>query len=294
MAEVPRSWHAVDVTAPPTAAEAIESAFNVLDSLGTEIDSLRKRPGEPLTVTGFFEATPDRDDVRTAVEESLAIFGVQAEGTIDISYRTVGERDWLAEWKKHWVPQDSGRFTVAPPWYDVPKSDQLIISIDPNMAFGTGTHETTKLCLNAISEFYSPEKTFLDVGTGTGILAIAAAKMGGRSILACDVDRDSVTIARGNANTNGVKAHMEFFEGSITRETQVHDVVCANLTLDVIQPLLPLLFEKTGEVIILSGILAEQEETALREVRKFVGDLRVDRDGEWIAIIAWRDPPPSE
>ena len=291
MANRSRSWAAVDVTVDAAAAEAVESAFNMLDSLGTEIDSLGKRPGEALIVTGFFDTPPDGKRLLETVRESLDIAGIALEGPVSITTRIVEETDWLAEWKKHWTPQDAGRFTIAPPWYEVPVSHQIVIRIEPNMAFGTGTHETTRLCLEAISELYEPEKTFLDVGTGTGILAIAAAKLGGRSILACDVDHDSVAIARENATANGVGDRIEFFEGSITDDTPVHDVVCANLTLDVILPLLPLLAEKTEEKIILSGILADQEKEAVRSVETYFTEIRVNRAGEWIAIIANRVCP---
>src|SRR5205085_3138018 len=104
--------------------------------------------------------------------------------------RVVEEIDWLAEWKKHWQPTEVGRFVIAPPWQEIDPGDKILIQIEPNMAFGTGTHETTQLCLDAISELYRPQLTFLDVGTGTGILAIAAAKLGGDQVLACDTDAD--------------------------------------------------------------------------------------------------------
>ncbi len=287
MPEAPKSWYAVDVIVDVAAAEAVEFAFNELDSLGTEIDSLGKQPGEPQCVTGFFNSPPETEAVRNAVDDSLRIHGVTADALVSISLRTVEETDWLAEWKKHWKPQDVGRFTIAPSWSEVAMSDRILIRIEPNMAFGTGTHETTQLCLNAISELFLPEQSFLDVGTGTGILAIAAAKLGGRSIFACDVDRDSVTIARENAVNNGVSDRIEFADGSISGETAVYDFVCANLTLDVIIPILPLLVEKTRKTLLLSGILAEQEQLAIAAIKDLVfKDLRIDRAGEWISIIA--------
>ncbi len=288
MPKAPKSWYAVDVIVNDAAAEAVEFAFNELDSLGTEIDSLDKQPGEPLCVTGFFDAPPETEAVRTAVEVSFRIHGISTDALVSISLRTVEETDWLAEWKKHWRPQDVGRFTIAPSWSEVAISDRILIRIEPNMAFGTGTHETTQLCLNAISELYLPDQSFLDVGTGTGILAIAVARLGGRSILACDVDRDSVTIARENAVINGVPEGIEFADGSITGETAVYDFVCANLTLDVIIPMLPLLVEKTRKTLLLSGILAEQEQMAIDAIKGLVfKDLRIDRAGEWISIIAY-------
>jgi ribosomal protein L11 methyltransferase len=288
MPEAPKSWYAVDVIVADAATEAVEFAFNELDSLGTEIDSLGKHRGEPLCVTGFFDAPIETEAVRMAVDESFRIHDVTTNALVSISLRAVEETDWLAEWKKHWKPQDVARFTIAPSWSDVAMSDRITIRIEPNMAFGTGTHETTQLCLNSISELFLRDQSFLDVGTGTGILAIAAAKLGGRSILACDVDLDSVAIARENAVINGVSERIEFADGSITGETAVYDFVCANLTLDVIIPILPLLAEKTRKTLLLSGILAEQERFATDAIKDLVfKDLRIDRAGEWISIIAY-------
>jgi ribosomal protein L11 methyltransferase len=280
-----RTWYAVDLIVEPAASEAAEFAFNELDALGTEIDSLRKLPSEPVCVTGFFDAEPDEEAVRAAVTEALRIYDLPANSLISIRMREVEETDWLAEWKRHWKPQTVARFTIAPPWSEVGSSEQIVIRIEPNMAFGTGTHETTQLCLTAISEHYDPKESFLDVGTGTGILAIAAAKLGGETIFACDVDHDSVAIAKENAAANGVAEKITFAEGPITKKTPPFDLVCANLTLDVIEPLSPLLVEKTGRVLILSGILADQESAALNALRKLiVKDPKVSRSGEWIAL----------
>ena len=114
------------------------------------------------------------------VADSLTIHGLPLTVIQSINPRIVEETDWLAEWKKHWRPTVVGKFTVAPPWENVEESGTILIKVEPNMAFGTGTHETTQLCLKAIGERYDPSQSVLDVGTGTGILAIAAAKLGPR------------------------------------------------------------------------------------------------------------------
>src|SRR2546423_12368035 len=116
-----------------------------------------------------------------------------------MSVREVEERDWRAEWKKGWRAVEVGRFVVAPPWSEVPDDEgRIVIRVEPGMAFGTGTHETTRLCLAAIEKYFRGG-SFLDVGTGTGILAIAAAKLFTQArIEACANDGGAVAIARAN------------------------------------------------------------------------------------------------
>ena len=278
-------WHAVEITTRPEAAEAIEFALNQLDALGTEINNLRKGSDEDLKVIGYFNERLDNELVEDHLAESLRIYGLPATLADNVTWSVVENKDWLAEWKKHWQPTEVGNFVIAPPWSEV-ESDKIVIRIDPNMAFGTGTHETTQLCLEAISDLYRPDQTLLDVGTGTGILAIAAAKLGGTSIVACDTDLDSVRIARENAIANGVGDQITFFHSSIDVLTPIHDFVCANLTLDVILPILPLLIAKTRSVLLLSGILADQEEAVTKELMSSsTNNFVINNAGEWISVV---------
>jgi ribosomal protein L11 methyltransferase len=187
---------------------------------------------------------------------------------------------------------------IAPTWTEIEdRSDRIIVRIEPNMAFGTGTHETTRLCLQAIDKHFKPGMSFLDIGTGTGILAIAAAKLAqklGRDagrIVACDTDPDAIKIACENASLNGVGDIIEFRVGSIdvdafTPQPPPFDFICANLTLDTILPILDLLLERSGRLLVLSGILAEQLGRILNELdRRGIRNTSVRRDGEWIAVF---------
>lgn len=283
-----KKWFAADVVVHPDAAEAAESALNQLDALGTEIDSLRKKTGEPLRVSGYFNAMPIEIEVREQVNAALLIYGFDSNTLVSITTRAVEETDWLAEWKKHWKPTTVDKFIIAPPWETVDESEKLLIRIEPNMAFGTGTHETTQLCLKAIGELYHADQTFLDVGTGTGILAIAAAKLGGNSIVACDTDGDSIVIAKENSIANDVAENIEFRHGSIDEQTPEFDFVCANLTLDVIVPILPLLIDRSRGVLLLSGILTEQKDKIAAELRKFqISNFKFEIAGEWLSVTAF-------
>lgn len=287
------SWYSISVTVAPEAVEAIEHAFNSLEALGTEINHLRKKNLESVTVLGYFNDLPDEEQVQDELHYALRAYGFEESAVMQLERSIVEETDWLAEWKKHWRPSDVGGFVIAPPWSEVDAPDKIVIRIDPNMAFGTGTHETTQLCLRAIENNYLPGDTFLDVGTGTGILAIAAAKLNLKSqisdlkLLGVDTDVDSITIACENAEMNGVSGSTEFSIGSLSAETPVHDFVCANLTLDVIEPILPLLLEKAGKTLVLSGILVEQESAIISALTKLgVRDLEVERAGEWISVTS--------
>ncbi|MBP6003639.1 MAG: 50S ribosomal protein L11 methyltransferase [Pyrinomonadaceae bacterium] len=281
-----KNWFAVDILIASAATEAAEFALNELDALGTEIDSLRKPKDEPLRVSGYFEALPDEAEIKNRVEDAISIYGLESSCLVSVETRTVEQTDWLAEWKKHWRPTTIGRFVIAPPWEKIDDESKIVIRIEPNMAFGTGTHETTKLCVKAIDTMYRPQQSVLDVGTGTGILAIAAAKLGGTQILACDTDIDSVAIARENAVLNGVGGQIDYFDGSIDSDTPKFDFVCANLTIDVILPLLDNLLSSAVEILLLSGILGEQKEMITNALgKRGISDFEIDSDGEWIAVV---------
>jgi ribosomal protein L11 methyltransferase len=285
-------WYSVSVTVAPEAAEAIEYAFNSLEALGTEINHLQKKSLDSVTVVGYFNDLPEEEHVQDELQYALRVYDLDPESIHQLERSVVEETDWLAEWKKHWKPTEIGDFVIAPPWSDVDGVGKIVIRIEPNMAFGTGTHETTQLCLEAIESHYVPGDSFLDVGTGTGILAIAAARINLRSqisnlkFLGCDTDADSIKIARENAAMNGVGDVIDFSIGPISAATEPHDFVCANLTLDVILPILPLLIEKAEKTLVLSGILATQRNeivAALAELGS--NDPEIREAGEWISVV---------
>ncbi len=309
------NWFALEIIVDSEAIEAVEFALNELDSLGTEINNLGKKQTETICVIGYFNRKQDDKIVQTQIDEALRIYDFKRDTVKDISWRKVENADWLEEWKKHWRPTKVGKFIIAPTWSEIEadESDNIenretIIRIDPEMAFGTGTHETTKLCLQAIEENYTGEMSFLDVGTGTGILAIAAAKLKSKVqspkfkvqdalsnhlplttyhyLAACDTDENSIEIARKNAALNNVAKDIDFYVGSISKDTPAFDFVCANLTADVILPILPLLIEKSRQKLVLSGILKEQESLITEKLQELqISDFKVQTDGEWISIL---------
>ncbi|HRH46670.1 MAG TPA: 50S ribosomal protein L11 methyltransferase [Pyrinomonadaceae bacterium] len=282
-----KHWFALNILVDSAASEAVEFALNELDALGTEINNLGKTPTATLTVIGYFNEKPDEDWLKSQLSEALRIYDFDDSAIKNVEWHEVENQDWLAEWKKTWKPTVTDKFIIAPMWETVENTDKIVVRIEPSMAFGTGTHETTRLCLRAIEDFYKGESV-LDVGTGTGILAIAASKSqfsGFKSqVVGCDVDEDSIVIAKENAEVNETP-EIEFYVGSIDESTPNFDFVFANLTADVIIPLLPLLVAKFNKTLVLSGILKEQEDSVLSELKKLgIENGQVKTDGEWISI----------
>jgi ribosomal protein L11 methyltransferase len=280
--EQPNEWYALDVDIEPAAQEAVEYALMEAGALGTEATEATEH-----RITGYFAATPNRERVRGELFEALRIYSLPTSSVRDMSVRAVAQRDWLEEWKQSWQPVQIGRFIIAPPWSRIEeRHDRLIVRIEPGMAFGTGTHETTRLCLNAIQQDYRAG-SFLDVGTGTGILAIAAAKMFPEAqIEACDIDEDAIAIARENAAANGVLDQINFRVGSVDDSTASADLVCANLTADVITQMLRTLVDLSCGKLILSGILETQIEMVQAGLHACgIDDFEVAQDGEWVALI---------
>ena len=276
-------WYALDLGIDLEAAEAVAYALMEAGALGTEFNSSKNQ------VTGYFEALPGREQVRNELAAALKIYDLPSSAVRNMSLREVADEDWLGEWKKSWQPVEIGeRFIIAPPWAEIPDAQgRLVIRIEPGMAFGTGTHETTRLCLTAIEKYFTGG-SFLDVGTGTGILAIAAAELfPDAHIEACDTDVEAITIAQENARLNGVSELITFRIGTLEDATASADLVCANLTADVIVALSPSLLSVTCGHLILSGILDSQVDAVKVRLQESGVSTLTDliQDGEWVAVI---------
>ena len=279
------NWYAIDIEATEEAREAVGYALMEAGALGTEERRNGVR-GELVCVAGYFEAAPEIESVRAALANALRIYGLASPDVRAMSLREVVGQDWLAEWKKSWQPVEVGRFVVAPSWVETGvEPGRFLIRIEPGMAFGTGTHETTRLCLAAIGRHFKGG-SFLDVGTGTGILAIAAAQLRPEATIeACDTDPLALTIAHENAMLNGVAERINFRVGTVTDDTASADCVTANLTADVILDLLPSLLGATCGHLILSGILNTQVASLTTRLRELgTANYEVTTDGEWAAI----------
>ncbi len=206
--------------------------------------------------------------------------------------RVVCDDDWKDKWKEYFKPAKiTQRLVVKPTWEDYEKKeDELVIEIDPGMAFGTGTHETTSLCLELIEEYIKPGDYVLDVGCGSGILAIAAGLLGAEEVLGIEIDPVAVEIGKSNVELNGLSENVRVVYGDLTKGIDFKaDLVAANLMADIVKILSGDVAKhiKPGGVYISSGILAELADDVGSVIEKCgfeIEEVRVK--GEWCAIAA--------
>jgi len=284
-----KTWQVIDAVVTADAREAAEYGLMEAGACGTE--TVAGTNGQ-VNVLAYFDSATDAQPVRAELVEALRIYGCQPASLVELKSREIADEDWLAEWKKHWQPVEVGRFIIAPPWSEPlaaavgTNTDPIVIRINPGMAFGTGTHETTRLCLKAIEKYFAGG-SFIDVGTGTGILAIAAAKLAPNAeIVACDTDAEAIRIARENASLNAAEGRIDFQVSSISEEISSADFVCANLTAPVIVELLPRLLSVTCGRLVLSGILDSQFEMVHARLVELAATVNeVMQDNEWLALV---------
>ncbi len=211
----------------------------------------------------------------------------------DITVRFVEEADWANAWKQYFKPQRiGGRLVVKPTWETWQKSpEDVVVEIDPGMAFGTGLHATTRLCLRSLEEHVAPGVQIADVGTGSGILAVAAALLGAARVTAVDIDPVAVRIARENVAANHVEGAVTVAESPVP-PPGTFDIVVANILADVILGMAPALRDalRPGGLLIASGIIdtrAGDVRRGLEAVGLSAGQTRAE--GEWVAVLARRD-----
>lgn len=206
-------------------------------------------------------------------------------------FRTLCEQDWANEWKQYFHVTHAGkRLVIKPSWegYE-PKPEELVIEIDPGMAFGTGTHHTTAMCMELLEDVITPQAEVFDVGTGSGILAVAAAKLGAKSITAVDIDATAVRIARENIAANGLSGAITVKEGDLLHGTEGKaDVIIANIIADIIIMLvqdIPQKLKSSGKFLA-SGIIAEREADVAAAARQHgLKVIEVKHRGGWSAML---------
>lgn len=249
---------------------------------------------EDVLVKGWFEQNEHTHDVLANLKQQLlALATADLEvglGTLAVEFTNVADEDWSENWKKYYKPFRIGsHLVVKPTWeaYAVEPGD-VVVELDPGMAFGTGTHETTNMCMELLEKHLQKGMRVMDVGTGSGILAIAAAKLGAENILAVDIDPGAVKVADENVAHNGVGKQVRVVEGDLVKsEAMPCELAIANIVADAIcmlcgplaRHLLP------NGLFICSGIIREREQDVLAAVTA-AGYTMVERltKGEWVAL----------
>jgi len=234
----------------------------------------------------YVEKPRYNDSNRELIEQ---LIGVYPDARF-IEMEDVEEQNWNEEWEKTIQPQFIGQFLVRPTWSDLkPPKGQILLEIDPKMAFGTGYHATTRLILNRLSSINFKGKDVMDAGTGTGILAIAAAKLGANKAIGFDVDKWSEVNATENALINGVNEQVEIRFGSTEqiKEDELFDVSLANINRNVILEIIPFLVQHTvlGGDICLTGLLDTDEEIIRESLNEHpVEVIGKSQEDEWILL----------
>lgn len=252
-------------------------------------DDILRNLGDDIVIRAYFSADDqDSRSLRKKLNEAFARYSVTPCPHFEIRCRD--DSEWKDNWKKHYkLFQISKRVIVKPSWEELkPPSDNVIVEIDPGMAFGTGTHETTRLCAAMLDEIIEGGEKVLDLGCGTGILGIIAAKLGAFRVTCADIDEIACKTAMENIRNNGVDSKVAVIHGSLNDiKRERYDIIVINIITDVILSLLPLLDEYCTEEtnIILSGIIQERKNEITDAVAKSGYSIKQElSDGEWIAV----------
>ena len=316
------SWLEVSLTVNGELAEAVADVLarfapngvTTEQAVGFFHDEDEGTPVGPIVVRAYLPADEKIEETRQKLEESLYYLGMIQPLPAPV-FKPIADQNWMEAWKEHYKPIPIGKkLIIVPAWLDSPDAKRIPVKIDPGMAFGTGTHPTTQLCMELIEQFFDrgPQtvdresltvhrlpSTVIDVGCGSGILSIAALKLGADFALGVDIDEASVKASRENADANGIAAErFAIGLGSVTEilagSFQVSNapLVLANILAPVIIRLFGMGLADLvapGGALILSGILAEQAESVIAAAQahglKFIEKRQM---GDWVALICQR------
>lgn len=298
------AWLEVSLIVDGELAEAVAETLSrylpdgavVIETTGIAWDALTgNRPAGPLRVCGYIPADEQLDATRQQIEQALWYLG-RIQPLPEPVYKTIQNQNWMENWKQHYRPVPVGeRLIILPSWYENPDPARLPLIITPGMAFGTGTHPTTQLCLLLMEKWVQPGQAFIDVGCGSGILSIAALRLGASFALGVDTDAPSITSALENIALNQMENTVKLYPGSIAEirsgkfELQNAPVVAANILATILVRLvddgLPEL-ATPGGYLLLSGILLEHMDMMQAALDR-QGLVILDRAQmeDWVALV---------
>jgi ribosomal protein L11 methyltransferase len=294
---------------PDLAADLIGGCFDDLGPGGVVMETPVRDPAADWgadavappahhAVIGYLPVNAELPGRRQRLAEALACLAGQVPLTWEIRERKIADEDWAESWKAFFYPEPVGRrLVVKPTWreYD-PLPGQIVVEIDPGMAFGSGTHPTTRLCMSLIEDYLTPGDALLDVGTGSGILLLTAARLGAGFLAGVDIDAVAVSVAAANLARNGVSPErFRLRQGGIDQAPdESYQVIAANILSEVIVPMIPAaatLLAPDG-VLITSGIIAGNA-PAVVDALAAAGLVLLDqrRQEDWVALAARRIKP---
>ena len=305
-------WNEIRIITKSDAIEAISGIFYGLDCVGVYIEdpndllnaekgpltwdfadlNIFEHKGKVAVVKGYFDKEEDTQTVIKYIEEKLQqLRDMDIDiGSGEVVDKEIYEQDWANNWKKYYKPTKiSENIVVKPTWEDYcAKDGELIIELDPGMAFGTGTHETTRMCVKALEEFVSPDFTVFDIGTGSGILGIAARKLGAKEVIEVDLDPIAVYAAKENVRLNKLN-NIKVLQGNLMDVVEGKaDIIVANIIAEVIMFLCEDVkrFLNPNGKFICSGIILDRRaavEEKLIEVGYKIIEVKIE--GEWVCIV---------
>jgi ribosomal protein L11 methyltransferase len=284
----------VQVTRPHT--EQLESLLSSQGALSITLTDVADTPvlepgvGEtPLwpevEVTGLFDDNVDMDRLR-----AVASLAPGVDSATQIRFKRIKDQDWERAWMEGFKPMKFGReLWIVPGEQEAPETPGQLIRLDPGLAFGSGTHPTTRLCLEWIDTHSFEGKSVVDFGCGSGVLGIAAALKGAREVQCVDNDPQALRATRDNAQRNGVGENVVVLDASAFSDAWV-DVILANILAGTLVELAPVLSSalKPGGAIALSGILPEQIEMVLEVYEPWLENMKTSSLDEWVLINGWR------
>ena len=299
----PGSWTEITARVLPEGVEPVADILAAFSGGGVaiepHIEALGPDEGYTLDETAppllrAFAYGPVSVARRRALRRRLRAAGCGPWLTGALRYRTLREEDWAEAWKKHYDIECAGRIVIRPAWIDYAAvGDEVVVSLDPGMAFGTGQHPTTRMCVLAAQELLPAGAEALDLGCGSGILAIVAVKLGARRCMAADIEEQAVSAARANVALNGLEDRITVVSGSLDAVPSVpFDFVFANINAGTIIRLASELTSRMrpGAILLAGGVIFERESDVRDALgRAGLGMLDVLADEEWRTFVARRD-----
>ena len=287
-----------EIEDPADFSEFMKAEFPYRDYV--DDDLVREKTDSPVKVKIYVSGNDAGREILLSVEQLLGkLKEIPGMGELSLSFLTMNEEEWSENWKQFFHPLKIGkRVLVCPEWEECENEEgRVVFTINPGMSFGTGSHATTQLCLEAIEEYTKNGDTILDLGCGSGILSITAALLGAREAVACDIDKNAVDIAIRNAALNGVTEEKytalagNILEDESLRErfiSEKYDIVAANIVSDVIIGISPFAadFVKDDGIFIASGIITDRLDEVLGHLEKTFKIIKICDKNDWASIIA--------